>query len=467
MCVGVFITNCATAQSPSHARAPRDEPTHTFARTNRTALLGTSSLVRSRTLPLLLLANIHTLCCVCERELLVKYYVDKMAASSPCLSFQAAMPLCAASPNAFEAVAASSCSERSSKSPLACWALRRGGGDSHHASSSSPPTSAQPRDFYFMGNSVTRHYMFALKEALEASSSSSSSSSSGIGGIGRGSRTNKSASATTLSRQEEKQICHGVDGKFSTCKLFARHISGRPTALTYMWKHTIDAHAHTRDDPRDACQPWARRGESVAACLTALFRNATSADVLVVGSMLANLTEFYADGGSTFDASLPRTSLKIARSLAVASSALSSSAGLGGGDGDAVALLLRCAFPGTIVWHSFAHVDMAPSKWRSERSAWDVNPCLEYVDEAARCALDGGRRRRHFEHDAAIPLDVCPHLKDKGVGNQTHTAAFLSVRMLQESNHQSYVDMIHHPGLLAQRIVRALLETLRVVSSHL
>ena len=201
------------------------------------------------------------------------------------------MPLCAASPNAFEAVAASSCSERSSKSPLACWALRRGGGDSHHASSSSPPTSAQPRDFYFMGNSVTRHYMFALKEALEASSSSSSSSSSsGIGGIGRGSRTNKSASATTLSRQEEKQICHGVDGKFSTCKLFARHISGRPTTLTYMWKHTIDAHAHTRDDPRDACQPWARRGESVAACLTALFRNATSADVLVVGSMLANLT---------------------------------------------------------------------------------------------------------------------------------------------------------------------------------
>ena len=47
-----IITHCATAQSPSHARAPRDEPTHTFARTNRTALLGTSSLVRSRTLPL-------------------------------------------------------------------------------------------------------------------------------------------------------------------------------------------------------------------------------------------------------------------------------------------------------------------------------------------------------------------------------------------------------------------------------
>ena len=313
------------------------------------------------------------------------------------------------------------------------------------------------RNFFFLGNSVTRHYAFALRDMLEQRSPSSH------GGTAR----------PQLSRQEEKALCHGVLGADTTCTLHARQPGGAPPLnLTFMWKHTI-GETHTVDDPRDVCRPWSRRGENVAACLSDLFRSATRHDVLIIGSMLTNLTHFVAHGGSSLGRNLPQTSLKIA-------------AGTASANGPFVISALRAAFPGSLLWHSFAHIDMNASKWirgRPRWDTWDVNPCLAFIDEAARCALateeeaaaaaesataakPGGGTTRMRAHAAVArgksarrdaPHDGgCAH--DHAEEESAPHASFFNLRPLQRANLHGYADLIHHPGALSERIMLAMMQ---------
>ena len=272
----------------------------------------------------------------------------------------------------------------------------------------SQPIDGDVANVYLLGNSVTRHYAFALRDMLTLSTIKEPSSE--------------------LDRGSEKRLCHGVLGDDSTCTLTASRSSGAHSDITFMWKMLIGI-VHTTDDRRDACKKWWHRTKrwlwNDHGCYQNLFQNATRDDVLIVGSLLTNLTSFFAMGGnSDSPGGLPELAVRAAEASA------------GGADGRVLLSWLLAAFPGRVLWHSYAWVDMNQSKWSRTWVPWDMNPCIAYVDETARCAVES------LNH---------PRL------------GFLDLRDLQKKHPDGYVDIIHHPGTLSEDIVRAMLQTLKAM----
>ena len=150
-------------------------------------------------------------------------------------------------------------------------------------------------DIYLLGNSVTRHYAFALRDVITS---------------GR--------DLSQLDRKAEKSSCHGVLGT-SSCSFAVAvprnappHSSlasaVKPAALPgpmhihFYWKHYLGEGASRDDRKRDVCMEMGKlasyeRGKldevhalgqlpPTERCLKALFSKAIPHDVLVVGSIL-------------------------------------------------------------------------------------------------------------------------------------------------------------------------------------
>ena len=124
--------------------------------------------------------------------------------------------------------------------------------------------------FAFLGNSVTRHYAFALRDMLND------------GKDGR------------MDRKAEKAECRSAVG-VDTCEL--RRSNGLPS-IHFWWKNYLGAqHESSLDDAhRDICG-----SRPVGPCLSALFaaHNFRRSDVLVVGSIPINVTHFRSIDGDS------------------------------------------------------------------------------------------------------------------------------------------------------------------------
>ena len=196
--------------------------------------------------------------------------------------------------------------------------------------------------FAFIGNSVTRHYAFALRDMLD----------SGNDGM--------------LDRKMEKAECRTAIG-VATCELHRRN--GWPS-IHFWWKNYIgNEHELAWDDAqRDVCGL-----RPAGACLAALFaaHKFRRSDVLVVGSIPINVSHFRSIDGDS-KAQLHICGPKFAEANAVAN--LTS-----------IAMVLLKAFPGTILWHSYPALDMAR---HVGPRPFDINSCFARINDAISCALD-------------------------------------------------------------------------------
>ena len=146
----------------------------------------------------------------------------------------------------------------------------------------------------------------------------------------------------------QKLECNSVLGT-SSCTIAAhphggggRGSEGGALVLRFLWKNYLSAGPPFGDMKRDAC-----RGETdTEHCLRhRLFSNATADDILVVGSIIAD--KRYLDGITGWSSKSIRS---LAQTYQSASDLLTEPART-----EAAKMVLR-AFPGTIVWHSFAWV---------------------------------------------------------------------------------------------------------------
>ena len=243
-----------------------------------------------------------------------------------------------------------------------------------------------------MGNSVTRHYAFALRNMLATGHDGS------------------------VNRTAEKHKCESKVLDTSSCEL--PRLDGISPPITFWWKNYLgSAHEIAADDAaRDVCHQM-----QTGSCLRSLFSGYNASDVLVVGSLPINITHFKAIGGSSFS-SLEKAGPAFAAANAAA-------------DLPMLEQMLVHGFPGAILWHSYAYVDMA--RHTGDRS-FDFNHCFDRISNATACALSRGRA---------------------GAGpSRMH---FVDLRALERSRLSEYADAIHHPGKLSEAIVK---ELVRVAS---
>eukprot|EP00293_Proteomonas_sulcata_P016829 CAMPEP_0184298730 /NCGR_PEP_ID=MMETSP1049-20130417/9479_1 /TAXON_ID=77928 /ORGANISM="Proteomonas sulcata, Strain CCMP704" /LENGTH=335 /DNA_ID=CAMNT_0026608947 /DNA_START=418 /DNA_END=1425 /DNA_ORIENTATION=+ len=202
------------------------------------------------------------------------------------------------------------------------------------------------RKYFLMGNSVTRHYAFALRDLLR--------------GVGR----------KSISRQREKQTCNGVHGTASCGFDFATR-TGHRTSIQFFWKNYIGTTTSHDDQVRDVCKNQAR----TERCLSSVFRGANKQDVLLVGSIPVNTTYFQAMRGNSlrgFHESGPEW--------------LESQLHMNGHE---IIRMLLSAFPGTIIWHSFPFLNNAKNQRTPSTIAFgDVNRCFEYGNSVLKCLTE-------------------------------------------------------------------------------
>lgn len=254
--------------------------------------------------------------------------------------------------------------------------------------------------YYFFGQSVTRHYAYSMADVLV---------------IGRDS------DPLGASRLEEK-------ARASAGAQPARHKGTR-----FYWKNYIGMQHAYDDEKRDACAPFKRPqhlDSPTGQCFARLLRGATENDVLVIGSISVNTTEFKRIGGNSYIGGPEMTLAAVG--FDAAHMAL-------------LRLLLR-QFPGAIVWHSYPYVrleaDTKPSCGRPKKSGnltqanqcADKNACIGPINAAIRCAI--------------LRLG-------------SSRVQFLNLWELQRQRQHEYVDQIHHPGPLSEAFVFALLGMLQ------
>ena len=116
------------------------------------------------------------------------------------------------------------------------------------------------RNFYLIGNSVTRHYSFNIKYALD--------------------KYNGFAVNKQLSREEEKQKC-GYLLDVNSC---THYLSGdNLTKVEFMWRLIIDS--DNSYDKRNICYG---RNDTIDSCLQDKFRNTSAKDILITSTSIDN-----------------------------------------------------------------------------------------------------------------------------------------------------------------------------------
>ena len=118
--------------------------------------------------------------------------------------------------------------------------------------------SFRGRHLYILGNSVYRHYSFAVPMIFD----------------------NVYNSSLIKPRSDEKNICQG-DLHVQSCDHYTRN---RDTMVRFMWKNLIGSEMPLYDDSdRDIC-----RKEAEAKCLPKLFIDAKPKDILLLGAVPAD-----------------------------------------------------------------------------------------------------------------------------------------------------------------------------------
>ena len=276
------------------------------------------------------------------------------------------------------AVNASACEQTLERCPIGA-----GVGPRNKTTAASHSRARHRVNYYFMGNSVDRHYAFALHNLLR-------------GRVG-----------SHVNRSTEKGACQGVLGT-SSCRL--RTDLGKD--ITFLWKNYVGLEAAHDDADRDACS---LASETTLSCLSRLFASASRDDVLIMGSTPCNTSLFHSMGGNS------KASMEVSAPVHAAAAAHA--------DHGAILRMLLSAFPGRIVWHSFAWVRM---DLHTGAKPFDINWCMEAIDEQIRCAA-----RAHQER-----------------------VRFVNLRPLQMRHAAEYKDFIHHPGPLSMKVLRQVLGVL-------
>lgn len=242
------------------------------------------------------------------------------------------------------------------------------------------------RSFFFMGNSVTRHYAMALQGMFD--------------GI----------QDKPIDHKTEKNMCQGILG-VSSC-------AAGPN-ISFFWKNTISVRRAYDDPGRDVCGTSPGDG-SIEPCLKALFKQAGPRDVLVMGSLVFDSLQFHQQGYTTME-SLDRMLVGAAASARNITHNVV-----------VVDMLLR-VFPGLIIWHSYPFLHAAKN---DVKLAWDINACSRAVSKQALCAASSARDYRS-------------------------RIEFVDLSGIQSTRLDLYKDLIHHPGILSEQILKVLLSMLR------
>ena len=275
------------------------------------------------------------------------------------------------------------------------------------------PEHRPGRDFYFLGNSVTRHYAFGLKGLLENISDTQ---------------------ATDAQRREEKRLCVGVVGTNALCKLYA-YSGNEISNITFMWKNIISSEG-VPDERSDIChdqptlQDCLRKNFVADPKLRAnLNHGAGPQDVLVIGSAAINGT-FFNEHGTRGISALHMVAPMFGVSAQHA-------------DVDAIVQTLLGSFPGSIIWHSNTHLNLKLNYVEVHR---DLNGCYEYIDARVRCAIRRKGGRIQF-------LNYRP-MQEK------YLKAFENRKNPTQADKSPYLDAIHHPGALSEAVMRSVLAML-------
>jgi hypothetical protein len=246
----------------------------------------------------------------------------------------------------------------------------------------SPPTETplpqppgSPRRWFFMGNSVTRGYAYALSHLL--------------GG------------PAPPSRSVQIDTCNRPDRSMG-CSL--NH------SIEVLWKNFIGEELLVNDN-RDVCLP---QKADTATCFGRLFANATSRDVLVLGSTLSNISHFRSLGGGTYTAPFNALGPIHARALLHTNVR-------------AVVSVVTRHFPGTIIWHSYAFLRLSLTDEDYVKHG-DPNRFYALLNSAVRCA-------------AALEPRV----------------VFLNLAGFQQMHLNTYEDAIHHGHMISKAVTRTLI----------
>jgi hypothetical protein len=292
------------------------------------------------------------------------------------------------------------------------------------------------RTFYFMGNSVTRHYAFTLSDLIvhgrdvhlnrtaektvctanAAASCTMTTSLSEPGTAARQARSDTNSSTR-----------HMMWGSVQTAKAadFLRQPLPK-SGVRFDWQNHVDligGPPQLEDPGRDVCTQTHKQSggqASVLSCLQQRFRRASKDDVLIVGSMLLNSSAYFAASHGprmlkSFDEDAPMSLLALRHANATR-----------------MVETLLGVFPGLVIFQSFPHIVMSMHTGQKD-APFDIRDCYSQIDALTECAV------RHF------PL----------------RARFVNLRPLQQSQEAYYQDSIHHAGPLSEAAMRHVVGLLR------
>jgi hypothetical protein len=245
------------------------------------------------------------------------------------------------------------------------------------------PSNFRNRNYYLMGNSVIRHYSFAIGDFLE-----------------------NLAQDTHIDRIREKSTCRGILG-ISSCNHW---VVNNTVFIDFMWRLSTGELFDSHDESRDACTSIDRN--TTEGCIKELFRNVSSNDVLIIGSVPVHSKGLL---GKTYSMNEFSTLKDLAFS------------GTNATNYQPVLQTFLRHFPGPIIWMSYPHVKGEFYKY------WEY---IQYTNDAVKCAISTLNSDRFV---------------------------FLNVLALQKENEHLYQDLIHHPGRLSQMIIDLIFSIIRPV----
>jgi len=248
------------------------------------------------------------------------------------------------------------------------------------------------RNYWLLGNSVTRHYSFSIRDILQGRESD-----------------------TIVNRAHEKSACKGILGtKSCVLNAIASDPNQGTSRIKFGWKNYFGEDPAWDDTSRDIC--FSIKSENMLSCLEKFFIGAQRDDVLVVGSISLNVSQFTSRGGHpSWD------------SLALSAPLYAESA-FTGNHSTHIAMILA-AFPGAVLWISYPHVVM--QKHVGPPPPGDLNWCFQVANKEIQRACEF--------YDRAL---------------------FIDVSKVQNEREAEYTDFIHHPGKLSRDITQYMLSVL-------
>lgn len=204
--------------------------------------------------------------------------------------------------------------------------------DSHFVLDNMALEQRRERKYYLLGNSVTRHYAFALHALVFEHS------------------------VALTDRQTEKSRCQGVLGT-NSCSIGDN--------VKFFWKNTLSDTIASDDVLRDACAKHAHTHN----CLNEIFRGASTNDVLIVGSLLSNNSYATSRGHNSwlpFHVSGPQFTDAAEHA-----------------DAAVVFQMLLDTFPGRIIWHSYPFLRLELDGHKSPF----LNYCFRQLNQLTACVL--------------------------------------------------------------------------------